>query len=153
MRRKDRETSRQEALEILDRSSWGVLSVVDSNNEPYGIPLSFVRNGEWLYFHCAQEGHKLEILRERPKVSIAFVSSAEFPNNHFTVIYESAIVSGTATEVNNNEEKIYGLRTLSERFTPKNMQAFEKEVNQMLDKTSVWKIHIEEITGKRRKKP
>ena len=153
IRRKDRETSREEALVILDNSSWGVLSMVDSNNEPYCIPLSFVRDGEWLYFHCAMEGFKLEILRQRPKVSIAFVGGAEFPDDKFTVIYESAVVFGTALEVSSNEEKIHGLRILSERFTPKNMPAFDKEVNQMLPRTLVWKIHIDEITGKRRKKP
>ena len=153
MRRKDRETTREEALAVLDHASWGVLSIVDSNNEPYCIPLSPAREGEWLYFHCAMEGHKINILRSRPKVCIAFVGSAEFPEDHFTVIYESAIIFGTALELNSNEEKIHGLRIISERFTPGNMHAFDNEASNMLARTAVWKIHIDEITGKRRKKP
>ena len=153
MRRKDREISREEALEVLDRSSWGTLSTVDNNNEPYCIPLSLAREGEWLYFHCAPEGHKTAVLRDRPKACIAFVGSTAFPEDHFTAVYESAIVFGTALEVNSDEEKIHGLRIISNRFTPGNMHAFDKEVSQMLARTSVWKIHIDEITGKQRKKP
>ena len=152
MRRKDRETSREEALAILDRSSWAVLSAADKDNKPYCVPLSLVRDGDWLYFHCAKEGQKLDILRARPGVCAAFVGNTEFPEDKFTVFYESAIVFGAAEEVNGSEEKLHGLRILSERFTPGNMHAFDAEAGQMLDKTSVWKIHIDKITGKRRKK-
>ncbi|MCL1927948.1 MAG: pyridoxamine 5'-phosphate oxidase family protein [Treponema sp.] len=153
MRRKDRETTREEALLILDRASWGVLSVADHKAAPYCVPLSFIRETDWLYFHCAMEGHKLEILRARPKVCITFVGNVEFPENCFTAVYESAIVFGTAEEVTNDKEKLHGLRILSERFIPGNMHAFENEAAQMLSRTAVWKIHIDEITGKRRKYP
>jgi nitroimidazol reductase NimA-like FMN-containing flavoprotein (pyridoxamine 5'-phosphate oxidase superfamily) len=151
MRKKNRETSKEEALLILDHSSWGVLSAVDSNNEPYCVSLSLARDGEWLYFHCATEGQKIDILRAKPKVCIAFVDNVEFPEDQFTAFYESAVVFGTAEEVNNNEEKLHGLRIISERFTPKYMKAFDETANRMLDQTGVWKIHIDEITGKRRK--
>ena len=153
MRRKDRETSREEALIILDKASWGILSIVDNNAEPYCVPLSFVRDSDWLYFHCAMEGQKVDILRASPKVCVAFVGNVEFPEEHFTAVYESAIVSGTAEEVTAEEEKLHGLKILSERFTPKNMHAFENEAAQMLSRTAVWKIHIKEITGKRRNHP
>ena len=153
MRRKDREVSREEALTILDNASWGVLSAVDAENEPYCVPLSLVREGDWLYFHCAMEGHKLEILRARPKACINFVSSVEFPEDVFTAIYASAVVFATAEELSSDEEKLHGLKIICERFTPKNMHAFEKEAAAMLSRTSVWKIHINEITGKRRKMP
>jgi len=153
MRRKDRETNREEALMILDRASWGVLSITDNEGTPYCIPLSLVREADWLYFHCAMEGHKLEILRARPKVCIAFVGNVEFPEDHFTVVYESAIVFGVAEEVTSDEEKLHGLRILSERFIPGNMHAFENEAAQLLSRTAVWKIHIDEITGKQRKQP
>ena len=153
MRRKDRETTREEALMILDRASWGVLSAVDSSNNPYSIPLSLARDGDWLYFHCALEGRKLEIIRANPKACIAFVGNVEFPEEHFTAVYESAIVSGTAEEITNDEEKIHGLRIISERFTPNNMNAFDEEIKRMLSLTGVWKIHIDEITGKRRNHP
>ncbi|MCL1815172.1 MAG: pyridoxamine 5'-phosphate oxidase family protein [Treponema sp.] len=151
MQRKDRETSRDETLAILDRSSWGVLTSVNNDGSPYGIPLSLARDGDCLYFHCALKGQKLKNLRSRPEVCIVFVGSAEVPINRFTVFYESAVVFGTAEEVTSREEKIQGLRIISERFTPENMHAFNGEIEQMLDITGLWKIHINGITGKRRK--
>jgi nitroimidazol reductase NimA-like FMN-containing flavoprotein (pyridoxamine 5'-phosphate oxidase superfamily) len=153
MRRKDRETSREEALLILDHSPWGVLSAVDSNNEPYCIPLSLVRDGDWLYFHGAVEGQKIDILRARNKVCIAFVNNVEYPDDKFTTFYESAVVFGTAEELHDDEEKLHGLRLISERFMPDNMKAFDGEINKYFARTRVWKIHIDEITGKRNKKP
>ena len=153
MRRKDRAVSRDEALAALDKAAWGVLSSVDTDGAPYGIPLSLAREGEWLYFHCALGGHKIDNLRARPAVCVSFVGDAQFPEDNFTVVYESAVVFGTASEVTNREEKIHGLRLISERFTPKNMHAFDGEIAALLDRTGVWKIHIEDISGKRRKKP
>lgn len=153
MRRKDRETTQEEALIILDQASWGVLSAVDSSNTPYSIPLSLARDGNWLYFHCALEGRKLKVIRARPETCIAFVGNVEFPSEHFTAVYESAIVSGTAEEVINEEEKKHGLRIICKRFTPDNMNAFDEEIKKMLAVTGVWKIHIDKITGKRRNHP
>jgi len=150
MRRKDRETTKEEALAIADRSPWAVLSVTGENSDPYCIPISLVRDGDWFYFHCAREGHKLDLLRAKPRVCISFVGNTEFPQNSFTVFYESAVVFGTAEEVNGNDEKIQGLRILCKRFTPGNMNAFDEEVNRLFGRTAVWKIHIDQITGKRR---
>ena len=42
LRRKDRGISHQEAVELLDKVEYGVLSTVDKNGQPYGVPLSYV---------------------------------------------------------------------------------------------------------------
>ena len=63
MRRKDREQSREFALDIADNCDYAVMSVVDPEGKPYCVPLSIVREGEKLYFHCALEGFKTDCLR------------------------------------------------------------------------------------------
>ncbi len=56
MRRKDRETSEEEACQLLAAGEYGVLSTVGADGEPYGVPLSYVyRDGE-IFFHSAPEG-------------------------------------------------------------------------------------------------
>ncbi|MDR2210491.1 MAG: pyridoxamine 5'-phosphate oxidase family protein [Spirochaetaceae bacterium] len=152
MRRKDRELSQDDALAVLDRAPYGVLSTLDKNGGPYCIPLSLVREGQWLYFHCARTGHKIDNLRTLGQVCAAFVGRTEFPEDDFTVHYESAVVFGRAEEITGDEEKIHCLRLICERFTPKNMAAFDAEIAKMLKATGVWKIRIESITGKRREK-
>ena len=42
MRRSERQTSREQALSILKRADYAVLSRIDPDGEPYGVPLSFV---------------------------------------------------------------------------------------------------------------
>jgi nitroimidazol reductase NimA-like FMN-containing flavoprotein (pyridoxamine 5'-phosphate oxidase superfamily) len=154
MRRKDREIPREEALEVLDTAHYGVLATVDSDGEPYCVPLSMVREGDRLYFHGAHEGHKVDNLKARPKVCVSFTDPRlEFPEDDFTVVFKSATIFGTAEEVKDDEEKLRSLRLLCERFTPKNMHTFEEYTAKLFAMTAVWKIHIDSITGKRRKHP
>ena len=40
------------------------------------------------------------------------------------------------------------LRALCRKVTPEHMAGFEAAIEKSLDVTAVWKVHIEEITGK-----
>ena len=56
MRRKDREMNTEFAKQVIDRSRYGVLSIIETGSgTPYSIPLSIVRDDEVLYFHSARE--------------------------------------------------------------------------------------------------
>jgi nitroimidazol reductase NimA-like FMN-containing flavoprotein (pyridoxamine 5'-phosphate oxidase superfamily) len=153
MRRKDRQISNEEAYLIIDKALFGTMATVDSDGIPYAVPLDFARNGDFLYFHGALMGHKTDNLKERPDVCITFVGNVSFPEDHFTTVFESAIVFGKAEEVTGEKEKLNALKRICERFTPKNMGAFDDEINKGLKATAVWKITIETISGKQRKHP
>ena len=56
MRRKDRRLDRQTALSLLEQCEYAVVSTVNEDGTPYGIPVSPVLEGRNLYFHCALEG-------------------------------------------------------------------------------------------------
>lgn len=151
MRRKDREIDKAAALEIVDKCTYSVLSMSTAKGEPYAVPLSTVRIGNNVYFHCATSGKKSEILSENPNVCIVCVGDTRPVNTKFTVEYESAIIFGTAEKVTYPEEKIGVLRHLCERHSPGNMAKFDEAISQSLHHTDIWKITISEITGKRRK--
>src|SRR5512137_1999000 len=103
MRRKDREISRQEAIEILDSAEYGVLSTVDRNGQPYGIPLSYVYKDNAIYFHCAVAGQKLDNMADNAKVSFCVTGKTTVLPESFGTLYESAIAFGTAREVHDAE--------------------------------------------------
>lgn len=152
MRRKDREMSKDFALEVADKCEYAVLSMTDArNNAPYCVPISIVRVQQTVYFHCAKEGEKIDCLRANPQVCLACVGDTHRMPNIFTTEFESAILRGTASEVTDAQEKITALKYLCERHTPTNMANFDSEVASSLDRTAVWKIEIESITGKRKK--
>lgn len=151
MRRKDREMSKDFALEVADKCEYAVLSMTDAHNAPYCVPISIVRVRQTVYFHCAKEGEKIDCLRANPQVCLACVGDTHRMPNIFTTEFESAILRGTASEVTDAQEKITALKHLCERHTPTNMANFDSEVASSLDRTAVWKIEIESITGKRKK--
>lgn len=60
MRRKDREVSAEQAWEIVERCSYGVLAMTKPDGTPYAVPVNFAREGNCLYIHCAQAGEKTD---------------------------------------------------------------------------------------------
>ena len=151
MRRKDRELSRDLALSVADKCAYSTVATINEDGSPYCIPLSLARKGEWLYFHTAKEGHKIDNLRRSNKVCVSCAGEIKVVPGDFSIEFESAVINGIASEVTDEEEKISALRLISIRYTPDNMAAFDKEVKQSLDKTGVWKIHIDDISGKAKK--
>ena len=151
MRRKDRQRDEIFAMEIVDQCAYAVLSMVDPDNKAYAVPLSIVRDGTYIYFHCAQEGYKLECLRENPEVCLVCVGNVCPALDRFTTVFSSAIVKGNCEEVTNDTEKINALRLLCQRYTPQNMAAFEQAIARSLARTAVYRIAITQITGKEKK--
>ena len=154
MRRKDRQQDREFSLALIDRCTHGVLALSTGEEAPYCLPLSLVRVGDCLYFHCAREGRKVRLLREDPRVCVTFVGedapTFEAPAN-YTTLFQSAIVTGTASEVLDREEKIAALRALCQKLTPGFMEHFDRAVEQSLEVTAVWRIEMDEISGKAKK--
>ena len=147
MRRKDRETSREAAWEIFDQSAYSVLSMI-YEGKPYATALSVARIGETLYFHCAREGEKLQALRHNPQVCLHAVSHMRNCAEKFTVYYASCTIKGCAKEVQTEEERHQALLAICAAFTPGNMEKAQKEIQSAGSSTSVWKIQVDEISGK-----
>ena len=151
MRRKDREMDEAFALGIADKCEYAVLSMTDGGGAPYCVPISIVRDGRDVFFHCAREGKKVDAMRGKAEVCIACVGSVRPAADKFTTEFESAIIRGRAEEVLEDAEKIRALRLLCQRHTPANMHNFDAAVSKSLARTAVWKVAIREITGKRKK--
>ncbi len=152
MRRKDRERDREFGLAVIDESEYGTVAI--RGEEPYCLPLSLVRIGDDLYFHCALEGKKVELLRRNSAVWVSFVGENKAAQDDFTTYFRSAMVKGTAVEVTDDGEKVAALRALCEKLTPGHMPAFDSEVARSFAVTGIWKIHMDEITAKeKRRKP
>ena len=151
VRRKDREIPREEALAVVDKCAFSTIATVSPDGTPYCIPLSMVRDGESLYFHSALEGHKIENLRHQSRVCISCVGNVKPFPGAFSLEYESAVIKGDALEITDRKEKLHALRLISQRYTPDHMPAFDEYVETMIEKTMVWKIHIDEIIGKGRR--
>ncbi|WMJ76778.1 MULTISPECIES: pyridoxamine 5'-phosphate oxidase family protein [unclassified Sedimentibacter] len=167
MRRKDREMKKEFALGIIDKSEYATLATVNEDGTPYCIPVSAARKGDTIYIHCAKTGTKVINIKHNSKVCMSFVGDVHVPvefndkssvedsdkliKTRFTTEFESAVVFGTACEINDKDEKMLGLRLISEKYTPLDMPYFEAYVSKSIDITNVIRIDIDTITGKRKK--
>lgn len=153
MRRKDRSRGKEFSLELIDRCTHGVMALTTGEDTPYCLPLSLVRVGDALYFHCAHQGRKVELMRINPKVCVTFVGGdrpAYLDKGEYTTFFQSVIVTGTVREVTDDGEKTEALRALCQKLTPQAMDGdkFEQAVSRSLPATGVWRIDMEEISGK-----
>lgn len=150
IRRKDREISIREAIEILVSAEYGVLSTVDKDGQPYGVPLSYVYKNNSIYFHCALIGQKLDNITNNPRVSFCVVGKTKILHEKFATEYESAVAFGLASEVYGNE-RYNALLWLLEKYSP----AFIEEGKQYIElkdkATKVIKIEISHVSGKARR--
>ncbi|SMB79405.1 hypothetical protein SAMN00017405_0755 [Desulfonispora thiosulfatigenes DSM 11270] len=172
MRRKDREMNTKFAQNVIDGANFATLSMIDNVGLPYGIPISFVRDGDIIYFHSALEGKKVDILKKNPLVSMSFVGKVEVPQlftqdeiksliaeNKFSLLarkvytteFESTIVSGKTSLLVNKEEKIKALRLICQKYTPNYMDYFSYAIESSLNHTLVYRLDIEKISGKRKR--
>lgn len=152
MRRVDRERDRTFAYGVIDRCEYGVAAFSVEGDTPYCIPLSLVRVGDELFFHCAKQGSKLALLSRNPNVCVSFVSNTQpvylEKSNSYTTYYQSAVVKGNAYEVTDPKKKTDALFALCKKLTPHDMDGFERAIERSLGITGVWGIHMSEVTGK-----
>ena len=94
MRRIERQMNDMEALELLNKGEYGILSTCGEDNHPYGVPLSYVVIDKNIYIHGAGVGTKLDNISVNDKVSFTVVGKTKVLQEQFSTEYESAIAFG-----------------------------------------------------------
>ena len=161
MRKSEREiTDSAEKLETLLRCEYLTLAL-QGEDAPYALPVNFgaeaVQDGLVLYFHCAVEGKKLELLRRDARVGFCAARQLRVFNKGaapcgFTTDYESICGKGRAKIVTDEAERLHGLKVLLSHYTPQEF-ADEAFSGHALALTTVVKICVDEWTGKRLVRP
>ncbi|MDR0977207.1 MAG: pyridoxamine 5'-phosphate oxidase family protein [Prevotellaceae bacterium] len=147
MRKKSREMSSEWALEVMRKAPYITVSFVRADGTAYGLPLSLASTDDntW-YFHCALEGEKLDAIAAHPEVCLSAVTRSTPTvgpkDGSFTLQFKSAVAFGRAEVVTSDEEKILGLRAISQRFLPKHMDAFDESIARSLSHTAVVRIRL-----------
>lgn len=153
VRRQDRLLDEERAQELLRTAEYGVLSMADSEGHPYGLPLNYVWDGDsTLYVHCAPEGKKLHILAANPHASFCVVGRTHLLPSHFTTEYESIVLEGCASLVENEEEKRCALRLLIEKLAPNDVEAGLRNIEKSLHRTAIIRMEVKQWSGKRKQK-
>lgn len=147
MRRSKQQLPDIEAKEILRTATNGVLSLVDSDGKPYGVPMSFIYDGEdAVYFHCALSGRKIDCIKNNPNACFTIVSQDDIHPERFTTYFRSVIATGTVHILEDRGEMIESLRMLSSKYAPG--IDCEPEIEKGINRVLILKFVIESLTGK-----
>ena len=152
MRRKDREILDINVIfDILTRCDT-VRIGIQGEKYPYVVPVSFgveMADGKpVIYFHCARQGMKLDLLKANARVCVEgdiFIKT-ETTAHGITTRYESVIGFGECQLVENPDEVIHGLRLLTEHY---GYNDYPLDRCGGMDRLFVVKIILDEVTGKR----
>jgi uncharacterized protein len=147
MRRKDKAMQDGAIIGLLQNAEYGVLSTVDGNEQPYGVPLNYVLMNNCIYFHCALEGHKLDNLAANPKVSFCVVGRTKVLPAEFSTEFESVIVFGRASLIE-EEERYQALNALIEKYSPEFVSEGSAYIEKFDSQTKLVRIEIQQVTGK-----
>lgn len=144
------------ALDVLDKAPYITVSMTEEDGMPYALPLSLVKvNDDTFYFHCAQEGKKLDILKKNPRVCLSAVTKCHPlvgpEDDSFTLEFKSAIAFGVAEIVEDEVERVEAMRAICQRYLPQHMAAFDAAVERSMSHTTIVRIKLTEPpVGKRK---
>lgn len=154
MRKSNREvTSHEELIAILDQCDVCRLGLSD-DGQPYIVPLNFGYRwddaGLTLFFHCAGEGRKLDIIRHNNRVCF------EMDHRHvlktgdlacqYSMNFESLIGDGLIEIVTDSSEKRTALNQIMKHYCDRTDWAYDEKV---LAITTVLRLKTTQFTGKR----
>jgi nitroimidazol reductase NimA-like FMN-containing flavoprotein (pyridoxamine 5'-phosphate oxidase superfamily) len=141
-------TDREELEEVLVRADVLHLALHDEP-APYVIPLNFAYAEGALWFHCAREGTKLDLIRRDPRVGFSAVADARIVAGpaacDFTSTGRSVVGRGTARISADPAERRRGLDALMHRY---GMERPDYRVDSF-ERTCVVRVAVEELRGKR----
>ena len=148
MRRKKQALPIEECEAVLRRGTSGVLAVLGDGGYPYTVPLSYVYDGEKIFFHCAKTGHKLDAILRESKVSFCVLDVDQVVPAEYTTYYRSVVAFGRARVLEDVSEKRKALKKLAEKYSPELERGRSLEIDKQFAGVCMVEIQIEHLTGK-----
>lgn len=151
MQMKERELSLDDAMEILEEGEFAVISTVDPDGTPYGVPVSYVMMDGKMFIHTGKKpGHKIDDFNHDNRVSVAVAGEIEpvYEETFFTTRFASVVASGTIAKVDNPVLVRQALVALCMKYCPQYKHEIGGAIQREWDVTDVWAVEFAEIRGK-----
>lgn len=149
MRRGRQALSRDVCAEVLARGTAGVLALAGDDGYPYAVPLSYVYDGDRVFFHCAKAGHKLDAIRRCGRASFCVIDQDRIVPAEYTTYFRSVILFGQIRILEDGEAKRAAAEKLAAKYTPEG-SAEERAavIEQAWARMNVLELTVESMTGK-----
>jgi uncharacterized protein len=155
MRRSDREITDMSSIRSIIDSCKVVRLAIVGDGAPYIVPLNFGyaynESRFTLYFHCADKGKKLDMIRKNPLVCFEMDTDHELTTAEsacgYGYNYSSVIGTGLVRILENGEERKAGLKILMKHQTGREFDFTDGQIQNV----TVCSIDVAELTAKQRK--
>ncbi len=148
MRRKDKQITDKLIIEnILTKSKICRVALNDSEF-PYIFPMNYGYSNSTLYFHCAKEGRKIDLIKKNNKAGFEIESGVEIiPAEkacNWSTKYRSIIGHGEIEILTDFDDKKIGMDIIMKHYGGPQNNYNPKVIESML----IFKLNIIESSGK-----
>lgn len=152
MRREEKQIdSRDEMIGILRTTKYVTIALC-LENEPYLVTLShgYDSSRDCIYFHCAKEGKKIDILRENRTVWGQALEDHGYVVGACDHLYATVHFRGSVSLVENRDEKEHALRVMIEALEPDPTKVMSEQITpNSLARVGIGRIDIDYMSGKK----
>jgi nitroimidazol reductase NimA-like FMN-containing flavoprotein (pyridoxamine 5'-phosphate oxidase superfamily) len=152
LRRSEKELSDPREIEDILRDVRIMTVACSLRDEPYLFTVDFAWDPQLreLWFHCATEGRKMNVLHANPRVCVTVVEDRGYIHGECDHAYRSLIIEGKAHIVADLSEKRRGLELLTHKHEtdPEAILARFAGNDEALEKVGIVRVSVETISGK-----
>lgn len=150
MRRKDKEILDRNIIDaIIHEADICRLGLCDGLI-PYIVPMNFGYQNNTLYFHCANKGRKLDIIKKNNNVCFEIECNVEIVKAdnpcEWTTKYYCIIGNGKAEVTEDYNEKVRALNIIMNKYSKQSKHEYTRD---SINRISIIKVEICEISGKK----
>ena len=147
MRRFKQQQSEETCISILKEQPRGVLAVHGEDGYPYAFPMDYVYADGKIYFHCANEGHKIDALKADNRVSFCVYNEGFRREGEWALNITSVVIFGRIRLIEDPEETIRTVRALGLKYYP-SAEDVENEIRKDGSRVQMLELTIDHMTGK-----
>lgn len=150
MRRKDKEIQDSDQIKKIIEKAQVCRLGLSNDNKPYIVPVSYGYDGNFIYFHTAVEGTKIDYMTTNPHICFELEYDVKVITNDtlackWTQSFYSVIGFGTVREITDHQDKVKAFNHIMKHYSGREWE-FNEE---LFNKTRHWQITIDQVSGKK----
>ncbi|MFX1560289.1 MAG: pyridoxamine 5'-phosphate oxidase family protein [Promethearchaeota archaeon] len=154
IRRNEKAIGNKDEIISIIRSAKYVTIAMSADDEPYLVTLSHGYDSEnyCIYFHCAHEGKKIDILKKNNIVWGQALQDNGYADGSCDHLYATAQFRGRVSFIEDLEEKRHALEIMIHALEPDPEKVIVEQVTEKsVRNVNIGRIDIEFISGKKAK--
>ncbi|NQV03659.1 MAG: pyridoxamine 5'-phosphate oxidase family protein [Bacteroidia bacterium] len=139
-----------EITKIISRCQVCHVAMVDPEGNPYLVPMNFGFADDVIYLHSAQEGKKIDCLKNNPTVCINFTTDHELLFQHkevacsYSMKYSSVLCYGKVEFIEDAELKSNAFDIVMKQYTNGEFTYNPPSIREV----SCWIVKVERFEGR-----